>query len=66
MVVSPYLVNIISSLYFSATVDVTVMNCQLKVITIHAVAWDNPYDRCVSHFGSVKFLYVNWYVEYVI
>jgi len=43
----------------------TVMNCQLKAITIYAAAWEIQDASCVSHFGTGIFLYVNSYVECV-
>jgi len=64
-VVSTYPVITISSLLISATADITVMNCQLKAVTIHAAAWVIANDCCLSHFGSDIFLYVNSYVECV-
>jgi len=48
--VSPYL--IFSSLFISATVDMTDMNCQLKAITMHVAAWDIPNVSSESHCGS--------------
>ena len=49
---------ILSSYFFSATGDMTVMNCQLKAITIHTAARDIPNACCVSHFGSGIFFFV--------
>ena len=65
MEVSLYLVIILSSLFISVKVDMTVMNGQLRDITIHAAAWDIPIACCVSHFGSGLFLYVNFYAASV-
>ena len=59
MVVSTYHVIILPSLFIIVTADMTVMKCQLKAITIHALARDSPHVSCVSHFGAGKFLYVN-------
>ena len=62
--VSIYLV-VILSLSTGVTVDMTVMNCQLKTFTFLAAACEIPNACCVSHFGSGIFLYVNSYLASV-